>query len=74
MVLVAGGRDSNGDATASTELYDPASGTWIATGSLNIGRGNHTATLLQDGTLLVAGGFDITFRILKRTELGHRQR
>ena len=38
MVLVAGGIDSNGDASASAELYDPASRTWTATGSLNTAR------------------------------------
>jgi len=34
------------------------SGTWTATGSLNTARGSHTATLLQNGAVLVAGGFD----------------
>jgi Galactose oxidase, central domain len=29
-MLVAGGFDSNGVALASAELYDPASGTWVA--------------------------------------------
>src|SRR5205814_503760 len=58
MVLVAGGADSNGTVSASAELYDPASGTWSATGSLNTARAIHTATLLQNGMVLVAGGFD----------------
>ena len=54
-VLVVGGRDSIGPI-ASAELYDPATGIWSSTGSLNTGRDAHTATLLQDGTVLVAGG------------------
>src|SRR5436190_3650209 len=31
-------------------------GTWTATGSLNTGRFRHTATLLPNGMVLVAGG------------------
>jgi hypothetical protein len=57
-VLVAGGwigPDGSGAAT-SAELYDPSSGTWSATGSMHDGRARQTATLLQDGTVLVAGG------------------
>jgi hypothetical protein len=44
----------------SAELYDPASGTWSLTASLGDKRAYHTATLLLDGKVLVAGGFDGT--------------
>ena len=39
-----------------TQLYDPTSRTWSQTGSLAAGRGFHTATLLPNGQVLVAGG------------------
>jgi N-acetylneuraminic acid mutarotase len=53
-VLVVGGWNDN--RLNSAELYDPASGTWSGTGSLNIARNDHTATLLPNGKVLVAGG------------------
>jgi hypothetical protein len=54
-VLVAGGVHSDA-SLSSAELYDPATGTWTATGSLNTERSLHTATLLPSGKVLVAGG------------------
>jgi hypothetical protein len=59
-VLVAGGQDSNGYLD-SAELYDPSNppngnGTWAPTASLNVPRFRHTATLLSNGKVLVAGG------------------
>ena len=58
-VLVAGGRNAGGATglLASAELYDPDIQTWISTGSLAIPRNSHTATLLPNGKVLVAGGF-----------------
>lgn len=59
-VLVAGGvgSDTCFTPTNSAELYDPDSGTWTPTGSLNTARSGHTATLLQNGLVLIAGGYD----------------
>ena len=42
--------------TASTELFDPGTGGFIADESLQVERTNHTATLLKNGKLLIAGG------------------
>jgi WD40 repeat protein len=58
-VLLAGGLVglvSNPQTTAGAMLYNPASNTWTATGSMTTGRENQTATLLPDGQVLMAGG------------------
>jgi N-acetylneuraminic acid mutarotase len=58
-VLVAGGTyyTINGPVyPREAELYDPATGSWSAADSLGTGRESHTATLLPDGRVLIAGG------------------
>jgi hypothetical protein len=62
-VLVAGGmrNSSNSDnglslGTNSCELYNPSTGSWSVTGSMHDKRFGHTATLLNDGKVLVVGG------------------
>jgi hypothetical protein len=59
-VLVAGGVGSTGAELASAELYDPATDTWTATGSMNVARAFAAATLLPDGEVLIAGGNELT--------------
>ena len=60
-ILVAGGYYSEMGNTIpgkSADLYNPASppGSFAATGAMATGRALHTATLLTNGQLLIAGG------------------
>ena len=58
-VLVAGGTQNSEWSfynLSSSELYDPNTGTWSLTGSLNVARFGLTATLLPNGNVLVTGG------------------
>src|SRR5438552_15405274 len=48
---------------------DPASWIWRATGRLNAARTQHTAALLQNGMVLVAGGFGSNGNASKSAEL-----
>ena len=56
--LVAGGIPGAGftPATRSAGLYDPQQGVFAETGDMTTGRHSATATVLDDGTVLVAGG------------------
>jgi hypothetical protein len=69
-VLVAGGMTglaSNPSTTATAMVYNPATNAWTATGAMNTNRGQQTATLLNSGQVLVAGG--ISFHAHRATEL-----
>jgi Galactose oxidase, central domain/Kelch motif len=57
-VLVVGGQGPRGSdgGYLQPEVYDPGSGTWEATGAMTSPSMLHTATLLRDGRVLVAGG------------------
>jgi hypothetical protein len=61
-VLVAGGlfdgsdRCQGSNCLSSSEVYNPATGTWTATGDMTVARGFHSATPLANGKVLVAGG------------------
>lgn len=45
-----------GNGLTTAEIYDAATGAFIATGSMTTGRYGHTATLLANGTVLITGG------------------
>jgi hypothetical protein len=62
-VLIAGGDETVAtpsgycsEALNSTELFDPAAGSFSAAAPMHRNRSSHTATLLPDGRVLVAGG------------------
>jgi hypothetical protein len=59
-ILVAGGlsgTDGTGDTDlASCEAFDPATGAWEATTSLNVPRGYHGLAAFDDGLVLAYGG------------------
>lgn len=57
-VLAVGGRSgfNNNAILASAELFDPVTGTWSPAASLGLAREMHTATVMADGRVLVAGG------------------
>jgi len=62
-VLVAGGVAEGDDSitrvVTRTEIYDTATGTWRPGAHLIEGRFAHTATLLRDGSVLIAGGMEV---------------
>ena len=75
-VLVAGGlcmRSAQCNKTttvlASAALYNPSTGTWTVTGSMSTPRLSHTATLLQNGQVLVTGGDNYDSGALDSAEL-----
>jgi len=69
-VLVAGGEHFLVPSPlASAEIYDPVTGTFSPTGSMATARGSDTATLLDHGTVLVAGGFNSQSKALASAEI-----
>jgi WD40 repeat protein len=60
-VLIAGGfreEATSEIAISSAEIFDPATNTFSPTADMNAPRNGHTATLLLNGQVLIAGGWD----------------
>jgi len=71
-VLVAGGFGGSGGEGApyaSTELFDPAAGTFAVGPAMREARSGHTATVLRDGRVLVVGGWTGRYRAAASAEL-----
>ncbi|CAF1034358.1 unnamed protein product [Adineta steineri] len=70
-VLVTGGLNSNSitGTLNSAELYDPSTGIWTTTSNMTHTRYWHTASILSNGTVIVAGGRDGISFTLNSAEL-----
>jgi galactose oxidase-like protein len=61
-VLISGGIESISgtlcqDATANAQLYNVSTKSFASAGDLTVARDGHTATVLNGGTVLIAGGY-----------------
>ena len=66
-VLIVGGYNQSGTTLKSSELYNPASRTFAATGSMLTSSASHTATLLTNGKVIVFGGGNTAVQIFDPT-------
>jgi hypothetical protein len=63
-LLCAGGSDDEGGAgLASLEIYDPSSGEFVNEPKATAARVRHTATLIANATVLIAGGRGATLPV-----------
>ena len=73
LVLVVGGLEEVENNTkrfmGSVDVYDPEENTWTPIASTGEPRAYHTATLLTDGRIFVAGGMSAETLLLASTEI-----
>lgn len=55
-IFLTGGTDDLG-FHATAEIYDPTTEAWTTVGEMAVARVAHQATVLQDGRVLITGGF-----------------
>lgn len=70
-VLLAGGAttSSNSGNTSEADLFDPTPGAFVPSGQMLAPRQFHTATMVQDARIFVAGGQNAAFGALRSTEI-----
>jgi N-acetylneuraminic acid mutarotase len=71
-VLASGGINwyvGQGKAYADCEIFDPATGNWMRTGSLAAPRYEQRTVLLDDGRVLAVGGYEGDERLTAHSEL-----
>jgi hypothetical protein len=70
-VLIAGGQGNYSGQTAwnTAEIYNPSAQTFTLVGNMTTTRCQHTATLLTDGTVLLAGGQNTSGTTLASAEI-----
>ena len=69
-VLIVGGVDTaTGHVLASSELYDPTTGTFSSTGSMSTPRVRHALVTLGNQKVLAVGGVDDTSTVLSSAEV-----
>jgi len=68
-VLIAGGMDDSGNVLATAEVFNVATETFTAVGSMHTARFNHAAAALSNGKILITGGEDGSGNTLNTAEI-----